>query len=482
MVTLVSAEGAEQTVTVELEQLFQEGLDQARHQNRTILVSVAQRLYQPVDAISLFDRARSVTSDRFFWSQPGAAFTLVGVGIAQAFDAVEESRFRQIGASWRQTLSGAILEGPHWLPGVGPLLLGGFAFDTKNRQSDDSLWQGYPDGRMVLPRLLVTMTDGESWLTCNVLINAQSDPEREAAEIATLCEQILSDTRGFTPELEAQESVGGATSYELMPAEVWKNAVRVTAADIAAGKLDKAVLARAIQLEAPQDFDVASALHRLSEAYTGCAIFAVANGERCFLGATPERLAKLRDGAFKTVSLAGTTRRGATPDEDDSLGTALLVSPKNRREHAVVVQSLTEALRDLCDDLDYPQTPGLIKLDNVQHLCTPITGRLSAGYTLLDVIERLHPTPAVGGRPREAALALIREREGFDRGWYAGPIGWINQRGEREFAVAIRSALLHGNRATLFAGCGIVADSDAEREYAEASLKLKPMLSALTGE
>src|SRR5260221_4535025 len=198
----VAGHGAEQTVTGELEQLFQEGLDQARHQNRTILLSLGQQVYQPVDAISLFDRARSVTSDRFFWSQPGAAFTLVGVGIAQAFDAVEESRFRQIGASWRQTLSGAILEGPHWVPGVGPRLLGGFAFDTKNRQNDDALWQGYPDGRMVLPRLLVTMTQGDSWLTCNVLINPQSDPEREAAEIAALCEQILSSTLGFAHELE----------------------------------------------------------------------------------------------------------------------------------------------------------------------------------------------------------------------------------------------------------------------------------------
>src|SRR5260221_29297 len=294
MVTLVSAQGAEQTVTVELEQLFQEGLDQARRQNRTILVSVAQQLYQPVDAISLFDRARSVTSDRFFWSQPGAAFTLVGVGIAQAFDAVEESRFRQIGASWRQTLSGAILEGPHWLPGVGPLLLGGFAFDTENRQSDDSLWHGYPDGRMVLPRLLVTMTDGDSWLTCNVLINPQSDPVREAADIATLCEEILS---GPPINDHEQESVGGATSFELMAAEAWKNAVRTTAADIAAGKLDKAVLARAIQLEAPHDFDVASALRRLSKPYTRCESFAVANGQRYFLAAPPVRLSYLPSSA-----------------------------------------------------------------------------------------------------------------------------------------------------------------------------------------
>src|SRR5260221_4218235 len=142
-----------------------------------------------------------------------------------------------------------------------------------------------------------------------------------------------------------------------MAAEAWKNAVRTTAADIAAGKLDKAVLARAIQLEAPQDFDVASALHRLSEAYSGCAIFAVANGERCFLGATPERLAKLRDGAFKTVSLAGTTRRGAIPDEDDSLGAALLASPKNRRGKARRGRILTESAAGPFRPVGFPSKP-----------------------------------------------------------------------------------------------------------------------------
>jgi isochorismate synthase len=488
MVTLVSSQApgqaAGQSVAIELEQWFQAGLRQARQGNRKILVSVAKRLYEPLDAISLFDRAATVTSDRFFWSQPDAAFTLVGSGIAQAFDAVEESRFRQIGASWRQTLSGAILEGPHGLPGVGPLLFGGFAFDTHQHHrsapggEQNGLWRGYETGRMVLPQVQVTWTGQECWITCNALVGPDCDTEGKAAELAAICDELISNA----PELpNRRESAGEAASYEQLPAEEWKAAVRLTAADVAAGKLEKAVLARAIHLEAPQAFDAVSALRRLSETYAGCTIFAVARDERCFLGATPERLAKLHDGEFLTMSLAGTTRRGATPDEDDSLGNALLASPKNRREHAVVVQTLIETLQGMCAGLDYPEIPALIKLDRMQHLCTPITGRLKVEYTLLDVVERLHPTPAVGGRPREAALALIGAREGFDRGWYAGPIGWIDQHGEGEFRVAIRSALLNGPRATLFAGCGIVADSDAEREFAEASLKLQPMLSALTG-
>jgi isochorismate synthase len=221
-------------------------------------------------------------------------------------------------------------------------------------------------------------------------------------------------------------------------------------------------------------------LRRLAAHYRGCYLFAIARGESCFLGATPEQLLRLRDGELHTMSLAGSIRRGETPAADDALGQSLLDSAKDRREQIVVTQAITEALGETCLSVRVAPEPKLLKLGNIQHLCTPITGQLASGYTIFDVIERLHPTPAVGGRPREAALQFIREHEQLDRGWYAGPVGWVNAAGEGEFAVALRSALLRGRTATLFAGCGIVADSDPEREYAESELKLKPMLSALT--
>ena len=179
------------------------------------------------------------------------------------------------------------------------------------------------------------------------------------------------------------------------------------------------------------------------------------------------------------MSLAGSIRRGRTPEEDQQLGQALQDSVKDRNEHTVVVQAMVEALYATCASLTVGPT-GLLKLGNIQHLCTPIIGPVADGQTLLDLVERLHPTPAVGGRPRVVALHWIRQHEQLDRGWYAGPVGWVDERGEGEFAVALRSALLHGDRATLFAGCGIMADSDPEREYVESSLKLKPMLTALT--
>jgi isochorismate synthase len=452
---------------------------QEKHSGKPVLVSVTEPTW-PLDVIDVFDRARLLTADRFFWSQPGEGFALVGLGIAWALDAVEESRFRQTGASWQQLLDKAIVEGPRGLPGAGPLLFGGFAFDPLRAGSQ--LWQGYPDGRLVLPKVLLTTRNGEGWLTCNVLISPDSDPDLDVSSVETLRDELLTPGAAYPHRGNHRDGNLRVAKRESMPAAEWQTRVRRTLGDIASGKLEKAVLARAVDLEALHPFDAARALRQLSDNYPGCFVFAIARGEQCFLGATPERLAELHDGAIRTMALAGSIRRGATAVEDRQLGEQLLASAKDRHEHEVVVRTVVEALGPLCDQLDVGATPSLLKLGNVQHLYTPVTGHLCSACTLLNVVERLHPTPAVGGRPREAALALIREREGFDRGWYGGPVGWIDQRGEGEFAVAIRSALLHGTQATLFAGCGIVADSDPEREYAEAALKLKPMLSALGAE
>ncbi len=462
-----------------------------------VLVSLTQPLNFPLSistSLDLFDAGAALTADRFLWSQPGEAFTLAGFGIAYAVEAVEEPRFRQVGASWRRLLNGAILEGLCGLPGTGPLLMGGFAFDPK--RSHESAWAGYPQARMILPKMSIAFVQGESWITINTMVNANTDPEQEADALAAFRDDLLNPDRLLTRDYSRTKldiHISDGT-----PPESWKAQVARTAADIAhggahgathahPGKLDKVVLARPLFVEASADLDVGHALQKLSETYADCTIFAVAHrdaqGDSCFLGATPERLAFLHNGQLRTMSLAGSIRRGQTDEEDIALGTALLSSLKDRNEHRIVVEALTECLADICAKIEVEaDSPSLLKLGNVQHLCTPISGWLKDGYTLLDVIERLHPTPAVGGRPREAALELIREREGFDRGWYTAPVGWLNADGEGDFAVALRCALVYGNQAILFAGCGIVANSDPEREYAEWRLKLTPMLAALSGD
>jgi isochorismate synthase len=268
---------------------------------------------------------------------------------------------------------------------------------------------------------------------------------------------------------------------DVVPARRWQEVVGGVAGELRDGtlELEKVVLARECLVEAAAPFDPVPVLDRLRAAYPSCFVFAVTRGERCFLGATPEQLVRLREGAVQAMSLAGSIARGATPEEDERLGEQLLSSAKDRAEHAVVVRAMSEGLAGACTAVAVPAEPVLLKVRNVQHLRTTVNGHARSGTTILDLVERLHPTPAVGGYPRKQALQLIREREGLDRGWYAGPLGWVNARGDGEFAVALRSALLHGAQARVFAGCGIVGDSDPAAEYAESCLKLRPLLTAL---
>jgi menaquinone-specific isochorismate synthase len=197
-----------------------------------------------------------------------------------------------------------------------------------------------------------------------------------------------------------------------------------------------------------------------------------------FLGASPERLIRLDGRNVQASSLAGTARRGADEAEDAEIVAELFASAKDRVEHAVVVRALKEVLGEFCDDVTASSEPSLLTLPNVHHLETEVSGHLRPGNTLFKVIARLHPTPAVGGSPRDEALRFIRSVEEIDRGWYAGPIGWIGREGG-EFAVALRSAILYGPEAMLYAGCGIVAESDPNLEFTESVLKLQPMKSAI---
>lgn len=461
---------------------------QAQQRGRAIVVSISEPI-APFDAINLFARAAALSAERFLWSKPDADFALVGVGTARVLSATDHTRFQQIAHAWHQLLLGALRDNPAHVPGVGPVLMGGFAFDVQRPTTP--LWSGFPAAQLVLPQLLLTRHHAEHWLTFNVLVGADTNPEVEQEALYALRDRLLGPEplnlrkngaagNGHNGNGQRTRPTPHIAQHELRPAAVWQKDVARAARAIREAQLEKVVLARAVQLHAARPFEAAPALRHLSERYTGCYIFAVARGERCFLGATPERLLRLQHGEVHTMSLAGSIRRGKTPDEDHRLGQTLLNSAKDRYEHAVVVQTLVEALNETCTNVHVDQIPHLLKLGNIQHLCTPITGQLLGGYSLLDLVELLHPTPAVGGRPREAALRLIRDCEQLDRGWYASPVGWLDAQGEGEFAVALRSALLYGQQATLFAGCGIVGDSDPAHEYAESRLKLKPMLAALT--
>jgi isochorismate synthase len=451
------------------------GLRQAQRTGRPVLVSTVLRAPQ-CDPLDFFARGATLSDERFFWSSPGAEYAIAGVGAAWTLEVAGAGRFAKVTSAWSALCEHALIDDPFGVPGAGPLLMGGFSFDPLRPATP--LWDGYPDGLLVLPRYVLTAADGAAWLTLNAVIEPESTLDAQIDHMSRIYD--LFDGDPLAKMLAPASRIRHVR--DVMPAEQWKAIVHQVEHNLRRGELGKVVLARQVQVEGQASFDPAVVLDRLRADYGDCFVFAVARGERCFLGASPERLVRLRDGSIRATCLAGSIARGATPEEDQRLGAELMASAKDRAEHEFVVRAICEALADVCGEQLPSGEPSLMKLRNVQHLFTPIVGRVAVGCDILDLVSRLHPTPAMGGVPREPALDMIRRFEGMARGWYAAPVGWMDARGEGEFAVAIRSALLHGAEASLFAGCGIVAGSDPDREYAESCLKLRPVLAALGGE
>ena len=437
----------------------------------------------------------------FFWEQPSEQNALIGVGNEFAIQTSGNTSAKDAAAQWRALLQDAVISSAEnaqeidAVYGHGPVFFGGFAFDPDTQHTQ--LWAGFPDGLLILPRFLLRYSNAHTTLTINVLLHAEDDVEQYFQHINTETDHLLQAIRNSSqtenigklqePPQHVNEGIGREDSYglleirDILPAAVWMQKVAEVAKNIRHGLFEKVVLARSVQVrpQAGSFFTLVDVLARLRQSYAGTYIFAMQRGAHFFVGATPERLVQAQNGQIHTMALAGSAPRGATQAEDEVLGQALLRSEKNSVEHAIVVARVREALLAHCSSVHVSNTPHLLKLKNVQHLQTPIVGELLPGRCILDVMADLHPTPAVGGFPRKEALATIRRVEQLDRGWYAGPLGWIGAGGHGEFAVALRSGLVAEQEATLFAGCGIVGDSDPQSEYAESCLKLQGMLRGL---
>ena len=289
---------------------------------------------------------------------------------------------------------------------------------------------------------------------------------------------------GGVPSPRHDQHPGGGTRTTIEPHEAddYRSAVDRALALIGSGTLGKIVLARAIVASAPAPLHPLELLNGLRQRFPSCYAFSLANGRgQSFIGASPERLVRVSRGLLETEALAGSIRRGAGASEDAGLAAELAHSDKDLREHSLVLEAVAGRLTALGLVPEFPAVPGLRKLANVQHLHTPVRAALGDKVRLLDAVAALHPTPAVGGWPVDAAVARIRQLEGFPRGLYAGAIGWMNARGGGEFFVGLRSALVEGNQARLYAGAGIVAGSTPEKEFAETELKFRAMLDALLG-
>ena len=454
---------------------------------RAVLVSASEAVapLNPVAALEAAEQAAGADDDlatllqsgRMLWARGDLA--LAGIGAAVTISPSGPDRFSAADRTWRALLDGALVEAADARePATGPLLIGGFSFESEGPRSE--LWRGFPSTHLVVPALRITTLGDRCWLTTAVVVSADGTPSVDLDLLASLREIVLGASLSTHPHEGARQALAERrlAFASVRPAAEWRGLVTDAVATINEGAFDKVVLARAVRAVAPQDVDVTALLEHLRAVHHDAYVFGCWRGEHAFVGASPERLVSLADGNVEASSLAGSARRGATAGEDAALATALQASAKDLAEHAMVRGALREALACWCDDVTSRDQPSLLTLPNVHHLHTAVRARLRAGHSILDLAAALHPTPAVGGAPREPALRFIREREQLDRGWYAGPIGWIGRDGG-ELAVALRSALVAGRDATLFAGCGIVAGSDPERELAESEIKLRAMRSAL---
>jgi len=470
--------------TTTIQPLLDTAALRARVEHRHVLVSVSERIEvtDPLHALELLLRevpfagaGRSqLGGEAMLWERPSESFALAGLGSVRVLEHSGPERFTSVARDWEELLDGAVVGGDNLSKGLGPMLMGGFAFEPEGPATP--LWDGFPSAHLAVPRVLFSSVSGEHWVTLNLLVSPDGASDANLDFVRALTGSVTNAPRRRGMDRDPAEADLEISS--LSTRGEWQESIRSAITEIRAGRLHKVVLARAVRASPPESIDVFALLRHLRAVSRESAVFGVWRGNRVFVGASPERLVRLTGREVEASSLAGTIERGATPLVDAANARRLRASAKDLTEHAAVRDDLYSALVMTCDDVRAPETPSLLTLPHVHHLHTSLRARLRDGGSLLDLVAQLHPTPAVGGSPREAALRFIRQHENLDRGWYAAPVGWISREGG-EFAVALRSALVDENEAILFAGCGIVGDSDPDLEYEESNLKLRSMRSAI---
>jgi isochorismate synthase len=442
----------------------------ARHLGRTALFSRVERLPFAPDPVAFLAASSATLGTGTLWEQPAAGLAFAGAGSIREMRATGPGRFGQVSAAMRDLESVLVRADDVIFP-----CLGGFAF--REHSNESLVWRGFPSARLVVPQVLIQNDGHDALLRVTVEVDPRSSPGAVEQQFNELLRRACEWTR-VPLSIDAGQATVRVESFPNRTA--WESSVATAVAMIRQGALDKVVLAREERLLAEKPFSPIATLARLRMFDPTATLFAMQSGDSWFIGASPERLVRLHENRVDVTCLAGSISMGHSGEERRDLADLLLGSKKDREEHEIVVRSTMNALAEVCEDVTrLPGTPRIATARSVQHLETPVSARMPEAGSVLDLVERLHPTPAVGGYPTHRALSIMGELEAIDRGWYAGPFGWTALDGSGEFAVAIRSALLSGRMASLFAGSGIVAESVPSAEYEETCLKLRPMLSAL---
>lgn len=375
---------------------------------------------------------------------------MVGFGAAARLEFSGPSRMADAAAAWRSVASAATVDDRVELPGSGLIAFGTFAF------SDHSAMTSV----LVVPSVVLGRRNGSAWMT-RIRVGDEPDAPAPAAPVPAARAIRPSDAMTFAP---------GALGPDAFLA-----AVDTAIARIDGGRLSKVVLARDLVGRLTEPADTASALTALAIGYPDCWTFAVDD----FLGSSPETLVAVTKGTVTARVLAGSAARGTDVATDQQASLALATSAKDQDEHQYAVQSVLAALRPHSPGVSSSELPFTLRLPNLWHLASDVEGTIADGSSSLDLIDALHPTAAVAGTPTPAAVALIDELEPFDRGRYAGPVGWVGGDGDGEWAIALRCCQIEPDGVVrAYAGAGIVAESVAEHELAETSLKFRPIVEA----
>lgn len=439
------------------------------------IVSYSQRS----PGVTIFDFLRHARGQtRLYWQDGQDPVAYAGFGTAAEIFAWGDGRFRDIQRQAEAMFHDAVFF-DSGQPLSTPRLMGGFAFCDDF--SPDYAWAVFHPAHFILPHYQLVQIDDESWLTINTILPLDESPH---ANLPMLQEAWQARYDLLKQEERNHQGEGSEEKKEIslrypMPYNAWESMITTATDHIHKGTFKKVVLARVAEARFAQRVNVEGALAYLNETYTGCYRFLFElRPFHAFFGATPELLVHTSGQRIETMGLAGSIRRGVTPQEDDTLAAELLHSSKNRHEHQLVVESIQRRLHHVVHSLHVPD-PAIYQLSNIQHIRTPIIGILRQANGVLPLVERLHPTPALGGTPRRLALAFLRDAEPVPRGWYGAPVGWIDHQLDGKFAVAIRSAVTQENRVWMYAGAGIVADSIPQKEWEETEWKFQPMLEAL---
>ena len=459
--------------------------DMAVRDGRAKLVSISVAV-DALDPLAVLESIFEPGEPHFYAERPSLDSAIAGAEAVLMAESHGPERFAFVQRFVDTTLDDTIAVGDVSAAFGGPHFFTAFAF-----RDEVEAGEPFPSARVFVPRWQVSRAGGGTTAVANLLVTPDSPLE-------LLTEKVWRAHKKFRAfEYESHSAPGTFQEMDGMDHEktngngalVWDTedrgdypaAVSTALRYIAEGEFKKIVLARTRSIRSSAALHPLKMLNGLRQRFPDCYAFSVANGRgQSFIGATPERLARVSRGVLETEALAGSAPRGSTATEDAVRGAALLRSDKDRREQKLVLDSICRRLGPLGLSLEFPPEPTLRKLANVQHLQTPLRATLPDAVRLLDVIARLHPTPAVGGSPRDSAVARLRELEGFPRGLYAGALGWLNARGGGEFFVGLRSALVDGSTAHLFAGAGIVAGSSPQKELAETELKFRAIQEALT--